>query len=123
MVRMEPTTSTTSVMLPGMPVSSSSCRMASRAVSLATKPSSGGIPAMDAAEMTASTISSGCFLPSPDSSRMSRVPVEWSMAPATINSAALNSEWAKVMAKPAMAASREPTPMTVMMKPSWLTVP
>ena len=40
-----------------------------------------------------------------------------------MNRAALNSEWAKVMARPAMVASRDPTPMTVMMKPSWLTVP
>ena len=122
-VRIEPTTSTTSVILPGMPVSSSSCRIASRAASLATNPNSGGIPAIDAAEITASEVSHGCFLPRPDSSWMSRVPVVWSMAPTIMNSAALNIECANVIARPAIAASREPTPMTVMMKPSWLTVP
>ena len=81
------------------------------------------MPAIDAAETTASVAKSGCFLPSPDSSWMSRVPVAWSIAPTIMNSAALNSECANVMANPAMVASREPTPMTVVIKPSWLTVP
>ena len=40
-----------------------------------------------------------------------------------MNSVALNMECAKVIASPAIVASREPTPITAVMKPSWETVP
>ena len=123
MVSIEPTTSATRVRCPGMPCSSSSCRIASSAASLAMKPNSGGMPAIDAAETTASAAMKGSRRARPDSSPMSRVPVVWSIAPTIMNSVALNSECANVMANPAMVASREPTPMTVVIKPSWLTVP
>ena len=54
---------------------------------------------------------------------MSRVPVVWSIAPTIMNSVALNMECANVMARPAIVASREPTPITAVIKPSWETVP
>ena len=45
------------------------------------------------------------------------------MAPTTMKSAALKSEWAKVSARPACMASREPTATIEVIKPSWETVP
>ena len=54
---------------------------------------------------------------------MSRVPVWWSMMPTTMNSAALNRAWPKIIATPAVVASGVPTPNRTSRKPSWLTVP
>ena len=65
----------------------------------------------------------GSLRPKPDSLVISLVPEQWSIAPTTIKSAALNSECAKVSARPACMASREPTAMMEVIKPSWETVP
>ena len=59
----------------------------------------------------------------PDSLRTSRVPDWWSMMPTTRNRVALNSPWARSIARPASAASGVPSPTTMVRKPSWLTVP
>jgi len=67
--------------------------------------------------------STGIRLPTPDSSRQSRVPAAWSTMPTTRNSVDLNSACASSRATPASAASRVPKPTTTIMKPSWLTVP
>ena len=113
----------TSINCRGVPTRRSSCRTASRAASLATNPSSGITPAIEAAARIAMTANSGCLRPKPERSKISRVPVEWSIAPTTINSVALNSECATVSARPASMASREPMATTEVIKPSWETVP
>ena len=69
------------------------------------------------------TNSPGIRLPSQASLRMSRVPVEWSITPTTMNSVALNRACAHSMASPASIRSRPPPPTITVMKPSWLTVP
>ena len=123
MVSAEPTTTVTSSMLRGMPTKSSSCIIASSVASLDTKPSSGGIPAIDIAGRMARMYSAGFFLPRPASLSMSLVPAEWSMAPTIMKSAALKRECAKVSARPACMASREPMAMMAVIKPSCETVP
>ena len=123
MVSTEPSTKPTSSTLRGMPYSSSSWSVASSVASFATKPHSGGMPAIDAAAMVASAATSGSLRPRPESSRISRVPDVWSIAPTIMNSAALNSECAKTSASPASVASREPMPITAVMNPSCETVP
>ena len=122
-VRTEPTTRPTIISWRGMPTRRSSFSTAVSADSLAMKPQSGGMPAIDSAEIQPSAAMSGSRRPRPESSRTSRVPVEWSMAPTIMNSAALNRVWLKVSASPACIASREPIAVTDMMKPSWETVP
>ena len=94
-----------------------------KTLSLPTKPSSGGRPAIDAPAMTAVPNSTGAERPTPDSARMSRVPAWWSTMPTTRNSVALNSAWASSIAIPARAVARVPTLKTTIRKPSWLTVP
>ena len=78
---------------------------------------------MDSAPTQPRTATQGAFLPRPEMSLTSRVPRVWSMAPTIMNRAALNSEWLKVSARPAINASREPMEITDMMKPSCDTVP
>ena len=91
--------------------------------SLATKPNSGGSPAMDSPAATATAARTGWRRPMPESWRRSRVPASWSMMPTIMNSGALNTAWARSMASPAIAASRVPRPLATMRKPSWETVP
>ena len=62
---------------------------ASIAASFVGKPSIGGMPAIDAPEMTATTKVIGIVRRSPESSLMFRVPVRTSTSPTTMNSAAL----------------------------------
>ena len=101
-----------------MPCSISSLSTASSADSFATKPKNGGIPAIDAADTAAKNATNGSRFANPDSSWMSRVPVEWSIAPTIMNSVALNIECPNVIARPAIVASRDPMPITVVIKPS-----
>ncbi len=78
---------------------------------------------MLAAAPTAMISSGRCARPRPDSLRMSRVPVAWSMTPTTMNSAALNIAWAHSIASPASIMSGPPVPTMMVIRPSWLTVP
>ena len=87
------------------------------------KPISGGTAAIDAAATAAAPATSGSRFATPDSLRMSRVPVERSTMPTTRNRAALNSAWEMIMATPAIIAERVPSPHMAIRKPSWLTVP
>ena len=96
---------------------------ASKAASLATKPNSGGSPAMEAAASPATTASTGIRAASPDSLVRSRVPVAWSMTPTLRNKVALNSACASSIARPAWPAALVPNPTSSVMNPSWLTVP
>ena len=91
--------------------------------SLATNPSSGGTPAIEAAASVATVASTGAARPTPDRSRRSRVPASWSRMPTTRNSAALNSACATSIATPASAAFAVPAPNSTASRPSWLTVP
>ena len=115
---MLPITTPVNMRLPGMPVSSFSSRSVDTVASFATNPTVPGTPAMDAAAAAARTTSAGLFRPSPDSSRMSRVPVVRSMAPTIMNNVALNRACDTVRASPARSAPGEPIPTTAMMKPS-----
>ena len=58
-------------------------------ISFAAKPTSKGRPAMESAANVAASALVGMAPASPRSRRKSRVPVAWSMAPATMNSAPL----------------------------------
>ena len=78
---------------------------------------------MLAAAAAAMTSSTGLREPSHASSRMSRVPVAWSMTPTTMNSVALNIAWAHNSASPASITSPPPVPTSTVIIPSWLTVP
>ena len=118
---MEPSTTHTSAI-----IASGSAAWSTNAVrtaSLVTKPSSGGIPAMDAAPIMATTNNMGAVRPTPESLRMSRVPAWWSMMPTLRNRVALNRPCAMTMPMPAIAVSAVPNATTAVMKPSWLTVP
>src|SRR5690606_17621742 len=53
----------------------------------------------------------------------SRVPAWWSTIPTTMNSAALNSAWARTSSLASTTVSGVPRPNNTTMKPSWLTVP
>ena len=63
--------------------------LASYTSSLPMKPTRGGTPAMESPARPAATAVTGIAARSPPSTEMSRVPVSWSMAPATRNSAPL----------------------------------
>ena len=91
--------------------------------SLATKPYSGGTAAMEAAETVPMIATTGAARPTPESIRRSRVPNFLSMMPTTMNSGALNTEWAISMAMPASTASSVARPETAARNPSWETVP
>src|SRR5699024_911686 len=91
--------------------------------SLATKPNSGGTAAMEAAEISPITVTTGATFHTPDSTRRSRVPNFLSMTPTTMNSGALNKEWAISIASPASSASWVASPATADRNPSWETVP
>ena len=106
----------------GSPAAAAS-RNAVNTASLATKPSSGGRPAIEAAATIAIVAITGIRRPSPESLRQSRVPAAWSTMPTTRKSAALNRACASSRVTPASAASRVPYPVTSTRKPSWLTVP
>ena len=121
-VKTEPSTTPASTTGAAAP-SDALCAMVSKSASLATKPRNGGSAAMLAVAKAAMTNSGRHSWPSQASRRMSRVPVEWSMTPTTMNSVALNSACAKSMARPASIRSRPPPPTITVMKPSWLTVP
>ena len=94
-----------------------------KAVSLPTNPRVTGMPAMLAPATAAVIASPGRRWPSRASLRTSRVPVEWSMMPTTMNNDALNNACATSIAMPAMATFASPMPTSTAMKPSWDTVP
>ena len=91
----------------GSPAAAAS-RNAVNTASFATKPSSGGRPAIDAAATIAIVAITGIRRPRPESLRQSRVPAEWSTMPTTRKSAALKSACASRSVTPASAASRVP---------------
>ena len=62
-------------------------------ISFDRKPFSSGTPAIAAVATSASVPVMGIRRNSPDSRRMSRVPVSWSMMPTAMNSDALNVAW------------------------------
>ena len=120
-VSTDPTTAQTRATAPAS--SETSPQNAVSTASLATKPSSGGIPAMEAAPITDTVNSLGAMRPTPESRRMSRVPAWWSITPTARNRVALNRPWAMTMPMPAIAVSAVPKDTTAVMNPSWLTVP
>ena len=79
-----------------------------RAVSFATKPMKPGAPAIERAARPERSARRGMRRPRPVSSRRSRVPVAQSIAPTVRKSAALKSEWATSMARPASMSSCVP---------------
>ncbi len=91
--------------------------------SLATKPSSGGRPAMEAAASTATRARTRWLRHSPDISRRSRVPVCRSIMPTVKNKVALKAACPISSAIPASATLESPNASTNVRKPSWLTVP
>ena len=101
-----------------LPPSCGLCSSVSKSASLATKPKNGGNPAMLAAAAAAMTSSAGLLAPSQASSRMSRVPVAWSITPTTMNSVALNIAWAHNRASPASIMSPPPVPTITVIIPS-----
>ena len=76
---------------PGSGVSAESA--SAKNISLEMKPLSSGTPAIAAAATRASRAVKGMDRFSPDSCRMSRVPVSWSMMPAAMKSDALKAAW------------------------------
>ena len=96
---------------------------ASIAASFAGKPSSGGMPAIEAPEITATANVMGIERRRPDSSLMLRVPVRTSTSPTTMNSAALNTAWATRIEIAANVAFGVPTASSVISRPSCDTVP
>lgn len=104
------------------PVPPGASRYPAKRFSLETKPSSGGSPAIDAAESPASTADTGITRQRPVSSRMSRLPTSRSMTPTSMNSVALKSACAMVCTLAAAMATGVPTPTAAVSNPSWLTV-
>ena len=96
---------------------------AARADSFATKPMSGGSPAIEAAAMVAVAASTGARRPRPWSWVRSRVPVPLSMMPTAKKSVDLKSACDITRASVAKAADLLPTPESAVIMPSWLTVP
>ena len=90
--------------------------------SLETKPSIGGSPAIDAQPSTVTTKVAGSARHIAGMRRSSRVCTEWSMTPTIMNRPDLNRAWAMVCTMAARIASSVPTPITVTIRPSWLTV-
>jgi hypothetical protein len=93
------------------------------AASLAMKPATRGTPAIDAALISAVASTHHQRGPRAGSFRMSRVPVQRSRTPTTMNRAPLNSAWATRRAQPAVVAAGVPAPKSTTIRPSWLTVP
>ena len=91
--------------------------------SLATKPMSGGIPAIEAAEMIAATARTGVVRPRPCSWFRSRVPVPLSMMPTVKKRTDLKRAWESTSVSVAIAAALLPMPARAVIMPSWLTVP
>ena len=95
---------------------------ASSMPSLDRKPRVGGTAAIDAAPMTIDPKVHGMRRTSGPRRRMSRVPVWWSMVPASMNSEHLNSACAMVCTTAATMAKCVPTPMVATIQPSCETV-
>ncbi len=120
-MRIAPTTATPPTTGPTHPGPGAS-RKAPNMLSLLTKPSSGGTPAIDRAASPVSVAVTGMTRRRPVSFRMSRLPASRSTTPTSMNRVALNSACARVWAVAAAIAAGVPTPMIATRNPSWLTV-
>ena len=86
-------------------------------ISLDKKPLSSGTPAIAAAATIASVAVTGIIRRSPDSRRISRVPLSWSTMPTAMNSEALKVAWFMMWNTAATAASGLFKPSSNVIKP------
>ena len=86
-------------------------------ISLERKPLSSGTPAMAALATMARVAVIGMRRRRPESRRMSRVPVSWSMMPAAMNSEALKVAWFMMWKTAATAASGLLSPSSSVISP------
>jgi hypothetical protein len=91
-------------------------------ISFDRNPFSSGTPAIAEAATSASRAVKGMAWFSPDSRRMSRVPVSWSMIPAAMKSEHLNAAWLRMWKTAATSASSLRSPSNSVISPRWLIV-
>ena len=103
-------------------VSPPTSRVSAKNISFDRKPFSSGTPAIAALATMASVAVTGSDWRRPLSTRMSRVPVSWSMMPAAMNSDALKVAWLRMWKIAATMASGVPMPISVVISPRWLIV-